>query len=171
MLRTSILALAVGVLALTGGNGAGAAPPLDGRGGRDFLRLAVRADNGEIALGRLAIRRAASAEVRAFARLLVADHGRSRQLALDLARPGGVTEPMDTSAQAQAELGRLRALSGRAFDREFVRYIAADHRMIVHDYRAEAARRQGRASRLAQLTVPTLRKHLRMAQALAPKVD
>jgi putative membrane protein len=170
MSRLFVSAVICGALALGAATFPVVAAPADAKPPRDFVRSAVIGDNGEIALGKLAERRASSAEVRAFARLIVTDHGRARQQALDLLRAAGKPAPDAPSAEAAAELRKLRGLSGRAFDREFVRFMADDHRRDIREYRAQAARRQGRSSRLAQMVVPTLRKHLRMAESLAPKV-
>ena len=62
---------------------------------------------------------------------------------------------------------RLKAVSGRAFDREFARYMVADHRNDIHDFEQESARGTDLAVRaLADRTLPVLRKHLETAERL-----
>jgi putative membrane protein len=122
---------------------------------------------GEIAIGRMAQHRGLSLDVRTFGHALVEDHGRARAQAEDLASVYSVVVPAEPSDATQSELRRLKALNGRAFDREFVRFSIQTHAQDIREYRAEAVRRHGRVSRLAEMAVPMLRRHLRMAQALA----
>jgi len=133
-----------------------------------FLRDAMKGDNGEVRMGRLAERRAASAEVRDYGKMLERDHGAHRQQVAQLARGMGVSVPATAikpdAARAQAHLQRLR---GPAFDRAFVRHMIEDHRKDIAEYEEQARTgRQGTAE-LAQQTLPVLREHLRTAEQLA----
>jgi predicted outer membrane protein len=62
--------------------------------------------------------------------------------------------------------GRLMGLRGREFDRVFVRHMVADHRKDIDEFRDEAREHHGRASALASRQLPTLEKHLHIAQGL-----
>jgi len=58
-------------------------------------------------------------------------------------------------------------MSGVAFDREFVSYMVEDHRKDIADFKKEASNDKGPADRLAQKQLPTLEKHLKIAQSLS----
>ena len=151
------IALAVGL----GGFGALAASDR-----ADFLKTAIRGDNSEIKLGQLAARKAERPAVRAYGRTLAADHMAARAQAVRVADRLGIDAPSRPLAKADAEYVKLRMLSGRHFDREFVSYMARDHRHDVGEFAAMARTHHGPVGDLAQKQLPTLRRHLRIAESL-----
>jgi putative membrane protein len=130
-----------------------------------FLHEALKGDNSEIQLGRMAQSRAARPEVRDFGRTLEQDHGQARQQALEVARQLGVRPTEEMMPEARREQQKLRHLSGAQFDREFVRYMVEDHRKDIRDFE-EQSHGDGPAAQLARQTLPTLHKHLEMAERL-----
>ena len=133
----------------------------------DFLKKAMQGDNSEMKLGKIAAERGASPGVRSFGRTLEADHAKAKQEALPVARRHGL-KPTDAMApEARKEQGKLSALSGAAFDREFARYMVEDHKKDISDFERQVRHGDPSTARLARQTLPALRKHLRMAQALA----
>jgi putative membrane protein len=156
--RTLIAIAAAGALAAL------AAPAL-AKPAPEFLKTALQGDNSEIALGRLAETRAASPGVRDFGRTLEQDHSQARTQALDVAHQLKVPPTEAMAPQARHEEAKLRRLSGAAFDREFVRYMVQDHKKDIHDFE-EQAKAGGPTAQLAQATLPTLHKHLDMAEKL-----
>ena len=133
-----------------------------------FLTKAIEGDNSETTLGALAAQRGASAGVRQFGRTLVRDHQRARAAATPVAMRHHLRHiPRSMTAEAANERRILYRLHGRAFDREFARYMVNDHEKDISDFRKEASSSDPRDVRmLARQTLPTLQKHLGMAQAL-----
>lgn len=131
----------------------------------EFLRHALEGDNSEVTLGKLAQDRGASQGVRDFGRTLEQDHSQARDQAMQVARKLGAPTTDAMLPAAKKEEAKLRGLSGAAFDREFVRYMAEDHRKDVHDFE-EQAKTKGPTGELAQQQLPTLQKHLQMAESL-----
>jgi putative membrane protein len=68
--------------------------------------------------------------------------------------------------EARAEQRKLEHLRGRAFDREVRRYMIHDHREDIAKFEAQARNGDRRTARLAREQLPTLRKHLRIAESL-----
>lgn len=132
----------------------------------DFLKDAIRGDNSEIKLGQLAAQNGGSRAVRVYGRTLVADHGKGKAQAARLARHLGVNVPSRAMLKADAEYLKLRALSGRRFDREFVGYMIDDHRQDIQSFRHMARTHHGSVGYLAARQLPTLQKHLRMAEQI-----
>jgi putative membrane protein len=85
---------------------------------RHFLTEALKGDNSEVALGRLAAERAARPAVRDFGRMLRTDHTRARDDAALVARWMGIRPTREMTPEARQEEARLRRLRGPAFDRE-----------------------------------------------------
>jgi len=131
-----------------------------------FLSDAIKGDNSEMTLGSLGARRGQSRGVRAFGATLHADHAKGHAQAVAAARRDRVAVPSGMMPEARAEYRKLQRLSGRAFDREFARYMVEDHTKDIAEFQ-EQARTGDRVTReLARATLPVLRKHLRMARAL-----
>ena len=137
-----------------------------------FLETAIRGDNSEMMLGRMAERKADSQSVQEFGKTLFDDHSKAKAKAMHVAEQLGLRIPVRQMGQAIHERDRLSRLSGEQFDREFERYMIADHRHDIGEFRKEAGAHQGMVSRLAREQLPTLKKHLDMAVALyrEPKV-
>ncbi|HEX3652062.1 MAG TPA: DUF4142 domain-containing protein [Rhizomicrobium sp.] len=133
---------------------------------QDFLKDAIKGDNSEIRLGQLAARNGATAAVRDYGRILVADHRKAKAQASRVANQIGIEPPSGAMLKADAEYVKLRVLSGKSFDREFVGYMIKDHQQDIHDFSAMARTHNGPVGDLAQKQLPTLRKHLHMAESL-----
>jgi putative membrane protein len=132
----------------------------------DFLKDAIRGDNSEIKLGQLAAQSGGSRGVRAYGRTLVADHAKGKAQAAQVAKQLGVDVPSHAMLKADAEYLKLRALSGKSFDREFVSYMIDDHKDDIQTFRQAARSHHGPVGKLAEEQLPTLRKHLKMAEQI-----
>lgn len=157
------LAAASAALLLAGAAGAAlAAPP------GQFLKQAIQGDNSEIQLGQLAENQGASQGVKDFGRTLEQDHTQAREQAAQVAKQVGVTPPQAMMPEARQEKAKLSRMHGAAFDREFARYMVNDHKKDIRKFEQQAAGK-GPTAQLARQTLPTLKKHLKMAESLAGK--
>ena len=160
MIRKSILAGAViAVSALT-------AVSADAKGDKDFLADAIKGSNSEIALGKMAADKAGSKDVRSFGHTLVTDHGKAKRHAETIAHALDIKVPEGMTDEARQEQKKLEGLSGSAFDKEFASYMVSDHKKDISKFEDEAKSGKGRVPMLAKKTLPTLRKHLKIAQSL-----
>jgi putative membrane protein len=146
--------------ALVASSAAMAAPPAK------FLTDAIKGDNSEVRLGQLIASRGASSAVRDFGNTLVTDHTQARGQAADVARQMHVPVPHSIVPEARSEYAKLQHLRGRAFDREVRRYMINDHRKDIAKFQAQARNGDRRTADLASAQLPTLRKHLRIAESL-----
>lgn len=134
----------------------------------EFVRHALRGNNSEVAVGRLAMTRGASREVRNFGRMLVNDHGKARTEVLRLARQNGVRPTSAPTPEGAAVRARLMPLRGAAFDQAFAQAMIEDHQKDIADYEAEANRRgDGAVAQYARRQLPALRHHLETARRIA----
>jgi putative membrane protein len=136
-----------------------------------FLEEAARSNVGEIELGKLARDRAARAEIRKFAQMMIDDHrGANRELT-NLADNKGVSLPKRMSKKDRALYDRLADRRGIDFDIDYIRRMVAAHVVTVGKFEAEA--RDGRdvdVRAYANKNLPALREHLRQARALADRI-
>jgi putative membrane protein len=155
------LAIALPAFALLATTPASAAPD------RIFLTDAMKGDNGEVALGKMAERQGGSAKVRAYGAMLVTDHGAHKRKVAAVARPLHVPATDALAADGMQAQASLRGLRGPRFDASFKRMMISGHLANIAKYQDQARSGQSPAVRaLAQGTLPTLKVHLDHAKAL-----
>ena len=138
-----------------------------GNAAQTFLLDAIKGNNGEMKLGRLASEKGSSKAVKDFGAMLVRDHGKAGADALTLATAAGLSQTNSTAPEADAEYAKLEALAGADFDKEFARYMVEEHRKTITKFELAAKDTQARdVADFARKTLPTLKKHLEAAQAL-----
>lgn len=134
------------------------------------LQFAARAASGghaEVELGHLALAKSNREDVRQFAQRMVDDHTRANRDLSELAMREHIRLPRAPEGQDAAEIRRMSALSGANFDRPYIDLMVKDHRQDVADFEREARSGQFAPLRtLANATLPMLREHLHMAEAL-----
>jgi putative membrane protein len=133
----------------------------------DFLDDAIQGDNSEILLGQLAATKGGSDQVKQFGRTLADDHTQNRTQADAILQGYGMIASSAASSEAADELGKLNTLSGAAFDREFASYMIRDHEKDIWAFKQEAAYGRGPVKEFAAKSLPTLEKHLQMAETIA----
>ncbi|MGH8290917.1 MAG: DUF4142 domain-containing protein [Steroidobacteraceae bacterium] len=104
--------------------------------------------------------------VRHFGAVLEQDHSTANSQAMTAASSMGMTPPSEPSPKEQAEYQHLASLSGASFDKAFVKAMVKDHKKDIAKYRQEAKSTNSPASNYAETTLPTLEKHLRIAESL-----
>lgn len=131
-----------------------------------FLDDAIKGDNSEIRLGQLIASRGASPAVRSFGETLTNDHTQARDQAISVARRMHVALPRAMMAEARAEYTKLEHMRGATFDHEVKRYMINDHQKDIAKFQAQARSGDRQTAELARAQLPTLRKHLRIAESL-----
>jgi len=131
-----------------------------------FMKKAIEGNLAEIKIGQLAQKKGASEGVRHFGTVLEQDHSTANSQAMTAASSMGVTPPAEPSLKEQAVYRHLAALSGSKFDKAFVKDMVKDHRKDIAEYQKEANASSSPAASYAQQSLPTLRKHLQLAESL-----
>lgn len=136
-----------------------------------FVMFAAMGGMAEVEMGRLAMQKGASEDVRQFGRRMVEDHTRAGEELVRVASPKGMRPPAALDAKHQAALRKMSALSGERFDREYARMMVGDHKKTVSEFQKEAERgADAEIKAFAAAQLPALREHLRMAQRLSDKI-
>jgi len=169
MTRLSIAMALAGGIAMTAGAGLPAYAATTGKASshdKAFLTKAMQGDMAEIQMGKLAEQKGNNQQVKQFGQTLVSDHSNNLDKAKQLANTMGMTPPAQPSTKDQNEYTKLSKLSGAAFDSQFARHMVADHEKDIAEFKKEV-KMSGPAQQFAQETLPTLQKHLKIAQSLA----
>ena len=134
---------------------------------RAFVMDAMKGDNSEIALGRMAMQRSASPAVKGYGQMLAEDHSAHRMKLVALGRMMQVPPTMALAADGIMAKRMMMRLHGQAFDAAFKHHMVADHEQDIDKYNHEVqTARSPQLRQLAHDTLPTLRKHLDGAEAL-----
>jgi putative membrane protein len=133
----------------------------------DFATKAAEAGLAEVAAGHAAEAKGQSAGVKAFGKRMVADHTKAGDELKDVAAKSGVKLPTTMSAEQKAAGEKLAKLTGAAFDTAYSEQAVKDHEEAVALFQKEASAGSDAGLKMfAQMTLPTLQEHLKMAKAL-----
>lgn len=134
----------------------------------DFVAAVANADHYEIQLSQLAADRAARADVKEYAAMLVRDHSATSDQVAQIATALSLTPPTPVLSAAHSDrINNLRSSSGAAFDDAFL-----DTQVEVHENAVQLFERyltsapQGQLRTFAETTLPKLREHLQRGQSL-----
>ena len=133
-----------------------------------FLREATMNGIAEMKLSELALKRAKDADVKQFARSVIADHAGIAAGLQSAAESQGVMLPTKLSLREQVIYEKLNTLSGDDFDREYIRMLAEDHHKDLREYRSEMASTQDANLRSAvQNAITIIHHHITLADQIA----
>ncbi|MEG0883918.1 MAG: DUF4142 domain-containing protein, partial [Janthinobacterium sp.] len=133
-----------------------------------FLGKAADAGSTEIAASKVAQSKSSNAEVKTFARTMVADHTKVAEELKQLASSKQIEVSDQPGARHQAQIDKLSRLEGQQFDKEYVAAIGvAAHKEAVKLF-TEASQKASDPDikAFAAKNLPALQHHLEMANAL-----
>ena len=138
---------------------------------RLFAQQVAIGGMAEVALGKLADRKAHNRAVAEFGGLMVQDHGKANEKLASLARSARISLPNEPDAEHKAVHARLEQLSGAQFDVAYLEAQVQDHQRTAQLLQWEInAGQDAPLQRFASETLPIVLRHLRMAQDLASQV-
>jgi putative membrane protein len=132
-----------------------------------FARQAALGGRQEVELAKLAGQRAQDPGVKDFAKQMVADHSKTNDKVMQLAKAQRVAVPKNPDPDQQAVRGQLEKLHGAQFDMAYINSQIGDHQATVQLLEHEIGSGQDeRTKALAIDTLPTVMRHLEMARSL-----
>lgn len=138
---------------------------------KQFLSKAGMGGLYEVQAGTLALQKAASADVKAFAQRIVNDHSLANAELSQLATVKGTALPTELDGELEKAVEHLRTLSGAEFDKAYMHHMTGDHQADIAEYeRAASGSQDADVKVFAAKTLPTLREHLQLATTVAGKV-
>ncbi len=135
-----------------------------------------QANAADIWTGRLGLKHGRSQEVRALARMVVADHEAVQQMGRDLAKKLGVVPvppDNDTSAENQAKtVALLQSKSGGEFDKAYLQHEIKFHQSVIDAIRGTLlpAIENDEFKALVNKVLPGFEHHLDETRAAATKL-
>jgi putative membrane protein len=131
---------------------------------KEFLKNAGELGVTEVELGKLAVEKASSPELKALGARLVAAHTKSNQELVALAKAKGVEMTVEPTVVQKKMLADFRAKSGMEFDKELMEHVRKDHDKGVHTFADAAAdSKDADIKAFAVKNVAVMREHHKMA--------
>jgi putative membrane protein len=132
-----------------------------------FAKEAAMGGMAEVELGKLAVEKASSPDVKSFGQHMVDDHSKANDELKQLAAQKGMTLPATVSSMQKQDMDKLSKLSGAAFDKAYIDMMVKGHNKTVALFEKES--KGGKDSDLkswASSTLPTLQGHKKMVDDL-----
>ncbi len=133
-----------------------------------FLRKAAAGNSFEIESSKLALARSGNASVKAFAQLMVTDHGKAAEKMKQATAEAKITAAPAKLEPAQEKImGQLQTLQGGAFDKAYILAQREAHAETVALFRAYAEGGDNtRMKKFAAEMLPELEEHARHTATL-----
>jgi putative membrane protein len=146
--------------------------PKGGLTDSNLVFILDEANKADSAAGAMALKKAANADVKAFAKLMMAEHHALRAEGQELAKKLGVTpKPPERDPLAGYTRNEMSALQktpkGPDFDRTYIDHEVSIHQAVL-DFanQARVSTQRPELRDLIQKAIPVITKHLEQAQAL-----
>lgn len=138
-------------------------------GDEKALKDMAQANVNEIAAAKIALSKAKSSDVKAFAQKMVDDHGSALTKVQTVAEQKGVTLPTEPDAKHKAMADKLDKQSGEAFDKMYMENAGTkDHKMVLSKLQADAKNiKDPDVKALADAHTPVVEQHLKAAEQMS----
>ncbi|MBS1821121.1 MAG: DUF4142 domain-containing protein [Acidobacteria bacterium] len=103
-----------------------------------FIRKVTESGLAQVQLGKLASERASSQDVKDYGQKMADDHAKLNSSMATIADSIGMRLPKNLSKADQEQYQKLSALSGEAFDKEYLTCMIRDHHEDMREFRIEA---------------------------------
>lgn len=137
----------------------------------DFVNNAAKGGTTEVQLGHLAAQKSKNPEVQRFASRMVRDHSKIDVKLTALASSKGVQLPDGKGLMNDATYLELKVLSGKEFDKAYVKSMVADHKDDVSSFEKQSADAQDPdVKSFAARTLPMLQEHLNIIEKIQSEI-
>ncbi len=142
-------------------------------GDEKALKDMAQANINEVAAGKLALSKAESSDVKAFAQKMVDDHGSALTKVQAVAEKKGVTLPTEPDAKHKAMADKLEKASGAEFDKMYMENAGTkDHEMVLSKLKSDAKNiKDADVMALADAHTPVVEQHLKSAEQMTMHSD
>lgn len=138
---------------------------------KEFVSEAGMGGLAEVQMGTLALQKAQSADVKAFAQRMVTDHSAANEELQAIATAKGVALPTELAGPHKASFDHLNTLSGAEFDKAYMMHMVPDHEKDVAEFdKASTSSTDPDVKAFAIKTLPTLQQHLQLAKETSRKL-
>ena len=136
---------------------------------KEFVVKAGMAGLYEVQAGNLALQKASSANVKAFAQRIVTDHSKANAELTELATTKGLALATELAGEHEDAVRHLASLNGAEFDKAYMEHMVPDHATAVADFeKAATSATDVDLKAWAAKTLPVLKEHAALANSTKP---
>ena len=135
---------------------------------KEFVKKALEGNMAEVQMGQLALQKSSDDQVKQFAQRMVDDHGKMQDQMKPVAQQMGVKVPDGPSKSQMKNMDKMKALSGDAFDKAYIKDMVKNHKSDDSDFKLEAQSTQN--PQLKQMVMQSdqiIESHLQQIQQIA----
>ncbi len=137
------------------------------QGDSNFVVEAYNGGLKEIDLGQLAQKKGIDPAVKNFGKTLLEDHTEANKKLTEIAEMYRVAIPTTLGEQARKHIAFIDSKAGVNFDYAFIEHMVEDHKEDIRKFEAASTDSENERLRaFATQTLPTLRKHLQIAEKI-----
>jgi len=138
-------------------------------GDKQFMMKAAGGGIAEVELGRLALDKASSPEVKRHAQHMIDDHTKANDELKGIASSKGVALPSGPDPKHQAVIDKLKGMSGADFDKAYIREAGINaHKEMRTLFKSESTKGEDpEVKAFAQKTLKVVEEHLNDSEKLA----
>ena len=130
---------------------------------KTFIEKATKSGREEVDISRIALERTSNADVKSFAKMLVAEHGAANETLAVIATNKAVSLPAKDLESSEKWLKK----SGKNFDEDYLEKMISAHKDAVQLFEEQANEGQDTETKaFARATLPKLQHHLQKAMDL-----
>ena len=133
---------------------------------KKFVMKAAQGGTAEVTMAQLAQQKSQTDSVKQFAQSMIDDHTPNNAQLMKLASAKGLTPSTDPDAMQQKMATKLQGLDGKKFDTAYLNGQVKSHNAMLKLFQTES--KEGTDPDLkafADATIPTIQKHITMAQS------
>lgn len=135
---------------------------------QEFVKSTFENDDAQVRLSQLAEDKSASQDVKQFGQRMVEIHNQLNQQLDPVAKQLDVSQPKGPSKKEKEEIAKLQALSGPAFDIEYIQDMAKEQEQSLKKFRDESQTTGDAAlQQAAKQDEPVLSQHFDILKKLA----
>lgn len=135
---------------------------------QNFAMKAASGSLAEIEMANIAMQSSTNDRVKAFASMMIRDHGKATEELKALAPNKGLTIPAQPMPEQMKHIDMLKGKTGSAFDKVYMNHMVMDHQEDVSEFqKASTNVKDADLKAFASRNLPVLKTHLDSAKAIS----
>jgi putative membrane protein len=135
---------------------------------QNFAMKAASGSMAEIQMANMAMQTSTNPRVKAYATMMIQDHGKASQELKTMAPNKSLTLPAQPMPEHMKHMDMLKGKTGAAFDKAYIQHMVMAHQNDIKEFeKASGSAKDADIKGFATKNLPVLRMHLDSAQALS----
>jgi putative membrane protein len=135
---------------------------------QNFAMKAASGSMAEIEMANMAMQNGSHERVKAYAAMMIRDHGKATEELKAMAPGKGITLPTQPMPDHMKHIDMVKGKTGAAFDKTYMSHMVMAHETDINEFKkASANAKDGNIKEFASRNLPVLQMHLDSARAIS----